>query len=394
MNITNLPALYNQSVKGGLMIWQVSVIEKDNTGIIKIERGFVGGKIQKQEQVIEQGKNIGKKNETTPYQQAIAEATSKWNLKKTKNGYTESQQTEKEDKKQNKQQDSQININPMLAKDFNKDSNKLLWKNGVVWQPKLDGVRALIGFDDGKVFLKSRGNKFYQNLNHIKDCFLKLYQSNKIPTTLLFDCELYTKELKFEEITGICRKQKELDQKTKIKELKIEAHIFDLFDTNSQQLQFQERYKIIQKLLKKIPQPVVIVHTETVNSQDDLYELHKLATEQGYEGIMLRNITGKYKQGPTRSNDLIKMKTMIDDEFEIVNFKEGQGLEKGTVIWTCITNSGDEFSVRPTGTREQRKEWFTNGNKYIGKQLTVQFQEWSKDNIPRFPVGIAIRDYE
>ena len=46
------------------------------------------------------------------------------------------------------------------------------------------------------------------------------------------------------------------------------------------------------------------------------------------------------------------------------------------------------------GTREQRKEMFENGKNYIGKLLTVRFQEWSKDKIPRFPVGVQIRDYE
>jgi DNA ligase-1 len=282
----------------------------------------------------------------------------------------------------------------MLAKDFNKDANKLNWNEGVIWQPKLDGVRALIGFNQDEVFLKSRGNKFYHNLNHIKRYFHNLYTSGKIPNNILFDCELYTKELKFEEITGVCRKQKALNKEYQEKEAKIETHIFDIFDINQPELKFCQRYDLLLELLSNCHHPIVIVTTEVVPNQEHLYDIHNFATELGYEGIMLRNINGKYKQGPTRSNDLIKMKAMIDDEFEIVNFKEGQGLEKGTVIWTCITKNGKEFNVRPTGTREQRKIWFKNGKKYLGKNLTVQFQEWSKDKIPRFPVGIDIRDYE
>jgi hypothetical protein len=31
---------------------------------------------------------------------------------------------------------------------------------------------------------------------------------------------------------------------------------------------------------------------------------------------------------------------------------------------------------------------------YIGKDLTVQFFELTDDGVPRFPVGIAVRDYE
>lgn len=49
---------------------------------------------------------------------------------------------------------------------------------------------------------------------------------------------------------------------------------------------------------------------------------------------------------------------------------------------------------RPRGMWEQRKEWFDNGEAYVGKPLTVRYQELTQDGIPRFPVGIAVRDYE
>jgi DNA ligase-1 len=50
--------------------------------------------------------------------------------------------------------------------------------------------------------------------------------------------------------------------------------------------------------------------------------------------------------------------------------------------------------VRPRGTREKRAEWWENREQYIGSKLTVRFQNLTADGIPRFPVGIAIRDYE
>ena len=60
------------------------------------------------------------------------------------------------------------------------------------------------------------------------------------------------------------------------------------------------------------------------------------------------------------------------------------------MIWICKKDK--EFRVRPRGTIEQRKEWFKNGKKYIGKMLTVIYQELSEQNVPRFPVGKAIRE--
>ena len=37
---------------------------------------------------------------------------------------------------------------------------------------------------------------------------------------------------------------------------------------------------------------------------------------------------------------------------------------------------------------------FEKGKSYIGKMLTVKYQELTDDGKPRFPVGINIRDYE
>ena len=122
MSNTQFEPLYNKSSKGGVLVWKISVEEQNGNGIIITERGFLDGKIQKHKQTISEGKNIGKKNETSPYEQAISEARSKWNLKKTKNGYQENIPSE-----ENTQQECQIlNIYPMLAKDFKKDSNKIL----------------------------------------------------------------------------------------------------------------------------------------------------------------------------------------------------------------------------------------------------------------------------
>jgi hypothetical protein len=91
---------------------------------------------------------------------------------------------------------------------------------------------------------------------------------------------------------------------------------------------------------------------------------------------------------------LQKFKQFLDDEFSIVDFLEGTGNDAGTVIWVCTNDNNDTFKVRPRGTREQRREWFSDGNNLIGSTLTVRYFELTDDGIPRFPVGIAIRDYE
>jgi len=64
------------------------------------------------------------------------------------------------------------------------------------------------------------------------------------------------------------------------------------------------------------------------------------------------------------------------------------------VVWICETAKGQRFKCRPKGTQADRRDKYRNRQKYFGKMLTVKYQELTNDGIPRFPVGIAIRDYE
>ena len=148
---------------------------------------------------------------------------------------------------------------------------------------------------------------------------------------------------------------------------------------------------IISELFKKHNfKHLVLVQTEECDKEETMMKKHAEYVAQGYEGIMLRNKDGLYKG--TRTNDLQKYKQFMDDEYKVVGFEEGSGLEKGAVIWVCVTPNKTEFRVRPRGTRESRQELFANGADYIGKMLTVRFQELTDDGIPRFPVGIAFRE--
>jgi DNA ligase-1 len=108
---------------------------------------------------------------------------------------------------------------------------------------------------------------------------------------------------------------------------------------------------------------------------------------------MLRNMDGSYRCN-YRSYDLQKYKEFIEEEYEICGFREAEGRDKGTVVWLCRLpdESGSVFSVRPRGTLDMRRYWFLKGDDYIGKQLTVIYQELSEMGIPRFPVGKCIRE--
>src|SRR5277367_1861233 len=79
-----LPTLYKRASTGKIQIWMIGV---EKSTIITVH-GQLDGKSQRTEDVIKEGKNIGKSNETTAAEQALAEATSKWEGK-IKKGYVE-----------------------------------------------------------------------------------------------------------------------------------------------------------------------------------------------------------------------------------------------------------------------------------------------------------------
>ena len=61
--------------------------------------------------------------------------------------------------------------------------------------------------------------------------------------------------------------------------------------------------------------------------------------------------------------------------------------------FVCITKDGNEFNAKIKGQLPLLKKYFTEFEKYKGKMLTVQYQGYTnKNNVPRFPIGLRIRE--
>ena len=43
---------------------------------------------------------------------------------------------------------------------------------------------------------------------------------------------------------------------------------------------------------------------------------------------------------------------------------------------------------------KERRHRLNEFKDYLGKKLTVKYQELTNHGIPRFPIGLGIRDYE
>ena len=66
---------------------------------------------------------------------------------------------------------------------------------------------------------------------------------------------------------------------------------------------------------------------------------------------------------------------------------------KGLIISFVRENQEKSFSVRPKGNHEYRKELLIM-RLFDWKKLTVMFQEYSGEGVPRFLLRYHIRDYE
>lgn len=358
--------LYGLSSTGKIKEWLIEVIDKDDHSVIRVTHGYTDGKKQVSEKKITEGKNIGKANETTHFEQANSEAQSDWNKKKDK-GYLERIPREA------------VKKHPMLAHEYSKRKHKINWP--AFAQPKLNGVRCLATRTEQGVEFKSRNGKIYYNLDHLAEILCTIMEVGQE-----VDGELYSHTMTFQEIVSLVRKQKE-------KPKGIKGIQFWLYDMPDEELPFKDRLDNLNQLLIGIREHLVPVSTTEVEKEEALFELHREFMELGYEGTMIRNKDGLYKYNH-RSVDLLKYKDFTDEEFEIIGGKEGTGKAEGQCIFRCKVSEGKEFDVRCVGSNEDREEQFRNLDSYVGKMLTVRFQNFSDEGIPIFPVGLTVRDYE
>ena len=369
-NIYETQTVYKKTSTGKIQQWRAWV-ETTATGfLLKVESGQTDGKLTETAgQVIDEGKQ-----KRTAQEQAIFEANSKLK-KKRDEAYFDTIEAAK----------TQVKLLPMLAHSFTKRKHNINYP--AIVQRKFDGVRCLARLNsDGTVTLMSRKGKEFAHLNHIKADVA----ANNSNTNLILDGEIYSDTLTFQELVGLV-KRVTLKPGNDEQMLEVSLRVYDCVELNNE-ADFTDRYLTITNLTEGA-EYLSLVENVRVSTESEIHAAQARFVEEGYEGAMVRNLTGAYAIGK-RSANLQKVKTFLDGEYLIVGFTQGTGNETGCVIWECHTPAGQPFGVRPRGTQEDRKVLFQNGSDYIGRQLTVRYQELTDYGVPRFPVGIAIRDYE
>ena len=272
-------------------------------------------------------------------------------------------------------------IRPMLAQPFdiskyqgNRKCKKINFP--CYGQPKYDGIRCLMSFGTDSVKMESRKGTEFLNFETLREEFREKFIDY---TDYVFDGELYSYDYPFEKINGLVRLKKPSEnQINEINQLKFV--IYDVIHKNNLNMTFQERNDLLNNISKQDFINIEFCNTVNVNSLEEIDEIHDQFVQDGFEGIILRNINGTYEINK-RSYDLQKYKKTMDEEFTIIDYFEGKGVEKGLILFKCITENDLEFNVRPRGSHDYRRKLFQNGDSLIGQKLTVIFQEYSADSI-------------
>ena len=262
------------------------------------------------------------------------------------------------------------------------------YTNKVSMQPKLDGVRCLIQYDNGVVTAYSRTGKEWKNIDHILQSLKPFFQDN--PNVIL-DGELYNHALRddFEKIISCVRKQKPTAiDKAESRKL-VQFHCYDMCN---EAMPFVDRIHWLNKKLARFPYGVRLVPTESVLNSRDAELFHEACLTSGYEGSILRT-NDVYKCG--RSWSLRKFKDFHDAEATIVDWVEGKGKRKGTIgKFMAVDADGNEFGMPVMDNFKKLQTMFKEMQSWVGKEATFTYFERTKAGSYRHPLFKAIRDYE
>jgi len=274
---------------------------------------------------------------------------------------------------------------PMLA--YPVSDKPINYDNKISMQPKLDGVRCVIQYDNSEVKAYSRTGKEWKNIDHI---LFNLKPWFILNPHVILDGELYNHDLRddFETIISLVRRQKPDDIDMLESEDLVQFHCYDIIDETKT---FEERNRFITQV---VPRNHCIHHvkTQAVATESLAKVVHQQNLDNGYEGSILRtNDTYACK----RSHNLRKFKDFHDTEATITGWVEGKGKRIGTIgKFLAIDADGVEFGMPVMDKFKYLQENFKKMQGYVGKTATFTYFERTKANSYRHPLFKCIRNYE
>jgi len=199
-------------------------------------------------------------------------------------------------------------------------------------------------------------------------------------------------------------------------------HVFDDFSM-PQHLGFAVRFAALKERISKtrfchLGADIAVVPHIYLENMDQLLQTEAAALARGYEGIMLRSLSGPYKQGRSTPNEgwLLKVKQFADSEAEIIGFQEQlHNANEATVDELGHTKrsshkenmvptgklgalkvrdikTGETFDVGTGFDDAQRHRYWEHREMLLGKLLVYKYFPSGNIAAPRFPTFKGFRD--
>lgn len=356
------PTLYGKDTKGNIKEW--SVYTEGPT--VTVAHGRLGGKITTKSYEAE-AKNIGRSNETTPTEQADLEALAKW-TKQLKRGYYQTVE----------EAEQHVAFTPMKCQDYKDFSNKVRFPGYA--QYKLNGLRSLIN-DNGECL--SKAGEVYTLPEHWKR-IPEFIQAQEIP----LDGEVFAGlgVLSLQVINGAWKKYKPGIT---------EQLGYYVYDIPVPDIPFEMRVQILRDLEDVVNQAglsdlVHVVHSEYIETEQDLDAFYAKALADKAEGLVYRNAAGVYEFGK-RSYDVIKRKPRGTMEVKVTEMqidKNGDGVLTGFTKDDKIV----EFLMRKDSHPTINYRKAENASQLIDQFVEIEYEELSDAGIPTKPVGVRVRE--
>lgn len=281
---------------------------------------------------------------------------------------------------------------PMLATDAELDKLRF----PLLASSKLDGIRATVR--DGVVY--SRSNKPIPN-KFVQEKF-KAYE--------YFDGELIVGEPTahdvYRQTTSHVMSHDKVD-------FSVSFYVFD----HIQHLNERYWHRMPSDTKFNLRTGVIAHQQRTIHTMTQLEDFEDLCLNQGYEGLILRDPDGPYKQGRSTVKEgyLLKLKRFLDSEAVVIGFEErmenqnvattdergytkrsshrankvGRG-DLGALV--LRTSEGVEFSCGTGFSDPERAEIWASRDRVLGRIAKYKYFPVGVKEAPRHPVFLGWRD--
>jgi DNA ligase-1 len=265
-----------------------------------------------------------------------------------------------------------------LASDSNDHHRKMVGHKQL--EVKLDGVRVLAFVTATNISLFSRSGKAFENFPHIidelterRDELLRAFGSS-----FVLDGEVIGQS--FQELMKQARRKTNVDATDTI------LHVFDVIPTDDFREGFcptpqQERSQMLLQASSTFSKfksislvEHIIVDLGDDNSVDQMWEFADNAIQQGYEGILIKDIDAPYKC--KRSTSWLKYKPVVTYDLTVIGVEEGTGKNEGKL--GAIVCEGEDngrnirVSVGSGFSDDGRNEYWVERDLLLGRVVEVQ----------------------